>query len=638
MQSLYIFGNMHKPSLPITVIAILFGLLQFFVSAIAQSDNNNITIVNKTQVFRFEKGKGDNPVVIKETNDVTYRCNEVRETITIVETYNNQVSIDDVAIYVSGKKNKYITPKDEYYSSEGIFYSDARVYFFDLPLEKKDATSQVKFSMTHKDPRYFTSVYFIESYLIENGTVTFIVPKWMKTELRELNIASEYIQKSSTYDGKEDADVITYTIKNLPARKFENYAPGPSYIYPHVMVLNKKAMVYDNTYTYFNTLADQYNWYSSLVQQINDDKTITDAKAKELTTGITDDLEKVKTIFNWVHRNIRYIAFEDGIAGFKPAKASEVLNKKYGDCKGMANLLKALLTPLGLDARLCWIGTNHIAYDYSTPNLAVDNHMICAWQYKGKMYFLDGTETNMAFNEYAERIQGRQVLIENGPTHLLQRIPTTTPEQNVQKEKIIYTIENNESLKGTSEQIYKGEARSDLLNKIQSIKTDNLNQALINYLSENNQSYQISNLTTTPLLGIDTALKIKYDVLFKNGVSAFGNEIYAELDFRKDYDDFTIDTAKRKHPLLLPFKSNIDQETHLSIPAGYKVTTLPTDLTLQHPNIDIQLSFKLSGNKLLYKKLIKVKQVMLKPSDFVQWNSIMEKLTEKYKEQIVLTK
>jgi len=29
---------------------------------------------------------------------------------------------------------------------------------------------------------------------------------------------------------------------------------------------------------------------------------------------------------------------------------------------------------------------------------------------------------------------------------------------------------------------------------------------------------------------------------------------------------------------------------------------------------------------------------MLKPSDFVQWNSIMEKLTEKYKEQIVLTK
>jgi len=617
----------------------------FFLSAIlsignvsfAQSDNN-VTIANKTQVFRFEKGAGDNPVVIKETNDITYRCNEVRETITIVETYNNQVSIDDVAIYVSGKKNKYITPKDEYYSSEGIFYSDARVYFFDLPLEKKDATSQVKFSMTHKDPRYFTSVYFTESYLIENGTVTFIVPKWMQTELRELNIESAYIQKSSTYDSKEDADIITYTIKNLPARKFENYAPGPSYIYPHVMVLNKKAMVYNTTYTYFNTLADQYNWYSSLVQQINDDKTITDAKAKELTAGITDDIEKVKTIYNWVHRNIRYIAFEDGIAGFKPAKASEVLNKKYGDCKGMANLLKALLTPLGLDARLCWIGTNHIAYDYSTPNLAVDNHMICAWQYKGKMYFLDGTETNMAFNEYAERIQGRQVLIENGITHLLQRIPSTTPEQNVQKEKISYSIENNESLKGTSEQIYKGEARSDLLNKIQSIKTDNLNQALTNYLSENNQSYQISNLTTTPLLGIDTALKIKYDVFFKNGVSAFGNEIYAELDFRKDYDDFIIDTAKRKHPLMLPFKSNIDQETELVIPTGFKITAQPADLKLQHPNIDIQLSFKLIGNKLLYKKLIKVKQVMLKPADFVQWNAIMEKLTEKYKEQIVLTK
>ena len=39
----------------------------------------------------------------------------------------------------------------------------------------------------------------------------------------------------------------------------------------------------------------------------------------------------------------------------------------------MAEMLKAI----GLDGRLCWLGTNHIAYDYSTPSLGVDNHMIC---------------------------------------------------------------------------------------------------------------------------------------------------------------------------------------------------------------------------------------------------------------------
>src|SRR6201999_2976434 len=111
-------------------------------------------------------------------------------------------------------------------------------------------------------------------------------------------------------------------------------------------------------------------------------------------------------------------------------KAQNVLNKKYGDCKGMANLTRSLLVALGFDARLCWIGTDHIAYDYSTPSLAVDNHMICALNYKGRFYFLDATESYIGFGQYAQRIQGRQVLIEDGDNFLLQRIPVVDGAQN----------------------------------------------------------------------------------------------------------------------------------------------------------------------------------------------------------------
>jgi transglutaminase-like putative cysteine protease len=94
---------------------------------------------------------------------------------------------------------------------------------------------------------------------------------------------------------------------------------------------------------------------STTCSEYGDDKTELSQKANELTTGTTDDIQKIKKIFNWVQHNIRYIAFEDGIAGFKPAKANDVLHKKYGDCKGMANLTRGLLQSLGYDARLCWI-------------------------------------------------------------------------------------------------------------------------------------------------------------------------------------------------------------------------------------------------------------------------------------------
>ena len=91
----------------------------------------------------------------------------------------------------------------------------------------------------------------------------------------------------------------------------------------------------------------------------------------------------------------------------------------------MAHLTKELLKALGFDARLCWIGTNHIAYDYSTPSIAVDNHMICALLYQGKTYFLDATENYIGFNEYAERIQSRQVLIEDGDKYIYTKYTIT---------------------------------------------------------------------------------------------------------------------------------------------------------------------------------------------------------------------
>jgi len=214
----------------------------------------------------------------------------------------------------------------------------------------------------------------------------------MKIEIKEYNFEGFDIKKTTTYSAKDDADIIKYSIRNLPERKSDRNLPGPSYIFPHLLVLCKSADINGQSFTYFSTVADQYAWYKKITGLMKNDPSVIKQKAQEITAHCTDDLQKIKAVLYWVHNNIRYVAFEDGIAGFKPDEAQNVLNKKYGDCKGMANLTKELLKSLGFDARLTWIGTNHIAYDYSTPSLCVDNHMICCLNYKGQRYFLDGTE------------------------------------------------------------------------------------------------------------------------------------------------------------------------------------------------------------------------------------------------------
>ena len=610
--------------------------LPFFM--IAQEEDKNVVIENKVQSFSFNKIKGDNPIEIQEQYTKLYRCNDVRTEVMVLEMYDENEVIEDVEPRVDDKKAKWITPSYEYYSVENVFYSDAKVCYFKLPLEKKGSHSSVSFTKTYKDPRYFTTVYFNEIYSTENKTVTFTIPRWMKVEIKEYNLDGYDIKKSTSYNTKTDADIITYTVKNLPALRDEPAAPGASFIYPHLLVMCKEAEINGSKLVFFNTVADQYKWYRQLVRDIGDDKTALEQKAKELTTGISNDKEKIKTVFNWVQHNIRYIAFEDGIAGFKPAKASSVLSKKYGDCKGMANLTRSLLQALGYDARLCWIGTNHIAYDYSTPSMAVDNHMICALLFQGKKYFLDATETNIGFDEYAERIQGRQVLIENGDSYALDRVPLVTPEQNTQTEKAVLSFDGTTNLKGSVNISYKGESRSDLLSRIENIKKDNLQNALTDYLAESNSHYNISDLNTGKLLGTDSVLTINYHVIYKDAASSFGNEIYLEADFRKEMDGFFIDSVKRKFDLMLPFRMNLVTETSFTLPAGYKVKQLPANKEWKHPNMHVAITYNQKGNKIEYKKQILIPDVLLKKKSFSDWNRMIRELGNQYREQIIFEK
>ena len=83
----------------------------------------------------------------------------------------------------------------EYYSVDNIFFSDARVCYFQIPLQKQGAVGEVKFEKTITDPRYFTSIYFTDVYAIKNKQVIIKVPRWMKIEFRELNFEGYTITK-----------------------------------------------------------------------------------------------------------------------------------------------------------------------------------------------------------------------------------------------------------------------------------------------------------------------------------------------------------------------------------------------------------------------------------------------------------
>jgi hypothetical protein len=173
---------------------------------------------------------------------------------------------------------------------------------------------------------------------------------------------------------------------------------------------------------------------------------------------------------------------------------------------------------------------------------------------------------------------------------------------------------------------------------MESIKKDKLENSIRNYLSGGKKDYEITDLVMTNSKPEEGKMSLQYNLVQQNAVSIFGNDMYIDLDFRKSYSSFKIDTTKRKLDYLFPYKLNDITETTLIIPAGYQAQSLPPDFSIQNPVFDIKIGYTRQPGKIIFRKEISIKQAVLKKGNFSQWNKAIDGLNEFYNNQLTLTK
>jgi transglutaminase-like putative cysteine protease len=583
-EILYLFQSHHNQRTYTQMVSrlgkrLIGGVLCFFVALpIYAQEQNSVIIEESKDEFLFTKVRAAGGAVkIEERQSTTYLCKDYATMLPIAEVYDDEHSIDKVAVFIDGELNKDIKPNYDYHERSGIFYTDARLCHLVIPFEKKGVNAEVVFDKTINNPIYLLPIYLADELEVKKKTVRILVPEWMTVEIKEMNFGGWSIERSR--EEMKDGVVYTYTIHNYHPQKPEILSPGPSYYIPQILVLPKESRVGGVVKTYFKTLADQYAWCKGLVDSVSNDDGSVAQKVKEIVVGKTTEEEKVKAIYHWVQQNVRYIAYEDGIAALQPKRAPEVLSKKYGDCKGMAKLLVVMLRSIGLDARHCWLGTNHLAYNHSTPTLCVDNHMIAAWMRNGKPLYLDGTESYIRFGETAERIQGREILVENGNSYFLEHVPTAHHEQNTATEHRNLHVEG-EDLVGNVTHIFRGESRELVLAVINSIKQDQRDETLSKLFCGGNTNYLITNLKLSDINSYEDDLKVTYDLVHKGAITRFGGESYIDLDNRKHFAQYKFDTAKRHLPICFPYKDHQALDVIISLPSGTKVKTLPASIAI----------------------------------------------------------
>jgi len=521
------------------------------------------------------------------------------------------------------------------YNANGIFYSDAQVCQFPFRFSKEGDTQGLNFTKYYNDPRYFTQVFFTDQLPVVEKKIVFEIPSWVSVDFKAYNFDGFDIQQTKVTQN-DGSTRYTFTAKQLPPIEAYDDVPGQTYTYPHLLLLFKDFKKGNQTTTLLGSVDDLYRWYRKVADKVENQPEKLQSVVNTLLKGLETPEQKVKAIFYWVQDNIRYIAFEDGIAAFKPEDAQKVYTKKYGDCKGMANLMKSMLKVAGFDARLTWIGTNRLAYDYSTPSIAVANHMICTLLLNGKKYYLDATEKYIPLGKYAERIQGRPVLIENGGKYWLEKIPVAQKQANQVLRTHYFKIQG-ESLVGKGKHIYQGEQQKEVLYYLNFSSQKQTKELVKILVDKDDKNCQVDSLRFSSPNQRGGSFSIDYQIKLDNKAASFDNDIYVDLDFYKEFKGFKAEKDRISN-LNLREKVYRQSKVTLQIPARYQVKHLPKDLTINHPAFSIQANFTTKNNQLVYSKTITTTQPVIKKTDFAAWNDAIEALGKMYNDQVILTK
>ena len=309
------------------------------------------------------------------------------------------------------------------------------------------------------------------------------------------------------------------------------------------------------------------------------------ATVNSLIANKTTDEDKARAIYDWVANRTRYVGLEFGLSAFRPHAATEVHDKRYGDCKDKANLLITMLGLAGIKAKpvLLHADERRHASD-GLPTLNAFNHCIALAEVGGKEIWLDATAETCAYGDIPYSDRGVQALIVGDGTGEFKTIPPYQPKENGADIRSRVTLRADGSAEAEYNITMRGESGQSLRATVRSLTPVQRKEMMVK------MAQRFANGGTLKSFDLP-------DGLDKTGPFVF--KIVTSTDtFAEPADDLLIvpigiagnapqsspfTQDKRVWPIVEEDASITHSETTILLPAGYIAGSLAADLDLSNP-------------------------------------------------------
>lgn len=517
---------------------------------------------------------------------------------------------------------------DQSQMAMNIYDPNSRVLQVNIPkLDIGDVVHSVTRMTTERAiiPGVFAEEMLFEgSGFIRHQTYEVVAPK--DCPLQRIALRDE-VSGTVQYSASTNADgAVTHlwTATNVP-RMFDE--PGMP---PYEMVLQR---------LYVSTLPDWpavSKWYWNLSQPHLEATTPQmEQTVSNLTAGASTDMEKIKTVFYYVSKKVRYMGItpEKDRPGFEPHDVKLTFDRNYGVCRDKAALLVEMLREAGLKAYPVLISVG-VKRDPEVPDPGF-NHAIVGVELKpGEYVLMDPTDENTRnLLPYYDCDQSYLICRPEGEKLLIS--PVESPDQNLMRVTTTGTLTASGVLEAKSELSFEGVNDDAYRNAFVKMKPDDLRRFFERDLKQVLPGAQLKSLKLTPTNLLDMSTDIRAELEYTAaGLTAAGHgkSVMTVPWIGKGVGilNFILrDTGleKRKYPLQTGATCGLEEHVTLRLGAGFDhVISLPQCPPLEDASLSCRQQYAWTNHTLTATRALKLKGVEFSPAEYLTLKETLKQL------------
>lgn len=490
-----------------------------------------------------------------------------------------------------------------------------------------DTDAVFAYTYTREDRSVFSQAewFFQGSLPVINSRYNLTVPEGWRAEGVTFN--------HPKIEPKINGTSYSWELSNLAPIPEEPLSPSLSNLVPRLAISYfPSAATQSLSIKTFKSWSEVAGWLTELSdpQVIIDDAMA--RKAHELTALAKTEFEKIRAISSYV-QNIQYISIQTGIGrggGYRPHAANEVFAKSYGDCKDKANLMRAMLKVVGIEAYPVSIYSgdpNYVRASWPSPQQF--NHCIIAVKVSdqtqastiiqhptlGRLLMFDATDEQTPLGDLPYYLQGSLALISSKTETDLVKMPVTPPEMNQLERTATLELKADGGIAGNIHELANGQTAVVFRSEFRRLSKPEYTGMIERWLTTGATSARLNKMEPT-----DHNADGRFSLNVEFSASTYGQLMQGRLlIFRPAVvsrrEGLALTAASRKHPVVL--RANAYSETvRVQLPSGFTVDEVPDAVKIHTPFGSYVTSYEIKDNQLVFKRQLSQQAATIAPADY----------------------